>query len=351
MFLLRVVLIKGWVCSHHDGMISLRDVTSLPPSIGRSDRYTHDFISDEEDGDDEAFQSPFENYSFTAPRFSMVLGQQQQQLSFDEESESANSANSSMTSEKKAASPRIMVEPKHEKRDSGIAGLEEVKILEPKLSLLSPTDADKKFDSGGSKGVLSQGSKDDDDDDDDNTEEEGEGPVEVGAGPEEDEGGDSTENEEVIITNIDDDLSDEEPSSSGVTTPLSKFVSKPKLLHQLHMMSPPTTPTSPPTTPTRPQFEYPPLSHSTSADHAHSSSFGSRPFSSEHAQSPLSSSFTAPSTSIKHRTRRKDARMEDPSLFMVSHDLDITVSPPTPGEHVVACRTVQWPVGQDGVVQ
>jgi len=45
----------------------------------RSDRYSHEFVSDEEEGDDETFQQPFENFSSTAPRFSHLL-----ELSFEE---------------------------------------------------------------------------------------------------------------------------------------------------------------------------------------------------------------------------------------------------------------------------
>lgn len=270
----------------------------------RSDRYTHDFVSDEEDGDDDAFQSPFENFSNTAPRFSVMLGQHQ--LSFDEGSESS-SANSSMNLGKKGSLQ--IEEPKHEKRDSGIAGLEEqpdIKILdEPKLNLLSPTDIDK-FPSQDSQG--SKGEDGDVDDDDDSTENE----------------------EENVITNIDDELSDEDesnaPPTPGLATPSSELVSKLKAASsELH---PAAAPSSPPITPTRPQSDFSSLVRVT--DHTQSPS-SARPLS-EHAQCP----HRIPG--IASRFRRREARMED--LAMLSHDLDITVSPPTPGEcQYMTCRS------------
>ena len=94
----------------------------------RSDRYSHEFVSDEEEGDDEAFQQPFENFSSTAPRFSDLL-----ELSFEE---------------KEPTSPqkKIAMEIKHEKRDSGIGGIDDtVKILEgpkQKPRLLSADEAE-----------------------------------------------------------------------------------------------------------------------------------------------------------------------------------------------------------------
>ena len=90
----------------------------------RSDRYSHEFVSDEEEGDDETFQQPFENFSSTAPRFSHLL-----ELSFEE-------------GEPTSPQKKIVMEIRHEKRDSGIGGIDDtVKILEeakPKPSLLSP---------------------------------------------------------------------------------------------------------------------------------------------------------------------------------------------------------------------
>ena len=199
-------------------------------------------------------------------------------------------------------------EPKHEKRDSGIAGLEEqpvdIKILdEPKLSLLSPTDIDK-FDPS----EASQGSKGEDGDVDDDD--------------------DSTENEdENVITNIDDELSDEDesnaPPTPGLATPSSELVSKLKAVSS--ELQPSSSASSPPITPTRPQSDYSSLVRA--SDHTQSPS-SARPLS-EHAQSPhVISSKGLPG--ITSRFRRREARMED--LTMLSHDLDITVSPPTPGE-------------------
>ena len=109
--------------------------TLIHTHTARSERYSHEFVSDDDDGDDEAFQQPFENFSSTAPRFSHMMDQ----LNFDEHEQSH-----------KSTGPKIILEPKHEKRDSGIAGLEEgsssepIKILEEsnKKGLLSPTDAE-----------------------------------------------------------------------------------------------------------------------------------------------------------------------------------------------------------------
>ena len=108
----------------------------------RSDRYSHEFVSDDDEGDDEAFQSPFENFSSTAPRFSHLLDQHQ--LSFDEHEQQQQQQ------QQRNSGPKIILEPKHEKRDSGIAGLEEssssepIKILEEptKKAVLSPTDTE-----------------------------------------------------------------------------------------------------------------------------------------------------------------------------------------------------------------
>lgn len=103
-----------------------------PPHIARSDRYSHDFVSDEEDGDDAKFQQVFENFSSTAPRYSHMLDELMH-LSFDE--------NDPMVRKKLELA-------NHEKRDSGISGLEDsgsdsIKILEEnKTELLSPSDAE-----------------------------------------------------------------------------------------------------------------------------------------------------------------------------------------------------------------
>ena len=98
----------------------------------RSDRYSHDFVSDEEDGDDANFQQVFENFSSTAPRYSHMLDELMH-LSFDE--------NDPLLRKKLELA-------KHEKRDSGISGLEDsgsdaIKILEEnKTELLSPSEAE-----------------------------------------------------------------------------------------------------------------------------------------------------------------------------------------------------------------
>lgn len=324
---------------------ALSNPFSPPPYTARSDRYTHDFVSDEEDGDDEAFQSPFENFTSTAPRFSVMLGQHQ--LSFDEESESGNSSIdsvSSVTPDKKK-SPMIE-EAKHEKRDSGIAGLEEtsdIKILEEqKLTLLSPTGGDS---SGGSGKETGRDGRDKspsssmqvlkgEEEDDDDVETEGEEP---GGGGE--DSGDTTEDEDGKVTLID-EVSDDEFSkappkpvltkSSSNLAP-SKPKSKPPPLSQSCepvVVSRDQRSTSPPITPTRPQSDYSSLVRPAS-DHTHS-----RPMS-EHAQSPL---VTAPG--LATRFKRREARMEDMSQLTMDSDTSITVSPPTPGQFCV------FPVGQ-----
>ena len=120
----------------------------IPYSPARSERYSHEFVSDDDDGDDEAFQQPFENFSSTAPRFSHLMDQYQ--LSFDEHEHHHHHHHHHQQQQQKTSGPKIVLEPKHEKRDSGIAGLEEasnsepIKILEEsnKKGLLSPTDAE-----------------------------------------------------------------------------------------------------------------------------------------------------------------------------------------------------------------
>lgn len=122
-------------------------------SPARSERYSHEFVSDDDDGDDEAFQQPFENFSSTAPRFSHLMDQYQ--LIFDEHDQQQHHQHPhphpQQQQQQKTSGPKIVVEPKHEKRDSGIAGLEEasssepIKILEESnksKGLLSPTDAE-----------------------------------------------------------------------------------------------------------------------------------------------------------------------------------------------------------------
>ena len=41
--------------------------------LARSDRYSHEFMSDEEDGEPDLLEQPFENFSSTAPRMSSYL--------------------------------------------------------------------------------------------------------------------------------------------------------------------------------------------------------------------------------------------------------------------------------------
>ena len=120
-------LVYVWEANCHNGLCNTHTHTA------RSDRYTHEFVSDDEEGDDEAFQQPFENFSSTAPRFSHLLN-----TSFDENDPK-----------------KEVLQLKHEKRDSGISGIEEhlkidetIKILgEHKPEMLSPSDHEASGDS------------------------------------------------------------------------------------------------------------------------------------------------------------------------------------------------------------
>lgn len=355
-------------------------------------------MSDEEDGDDDTFQSPFENFTSTAPRFSVMLGHHQ--LSFDEES--GESGNSSMASTSSATSTLdkkrpggSLAEPKHEKRDSGVGGMEEnsgggpeIKILEgegPKLSLLGASSAAGAGDervlpaSGGKTGKSAAAEEQEqlEDDDDDTEEERGGGGTEKG-------GGDTSteEDEEVHITNID-DVSDEEEkappttvSASSTTSATGKGVpiittsaSTPPSIRatagktnasssSLSRSSRDRHTTSPPATPIRPLSDYSSLVRQ--PDHAHSAAAAasySRPLS-EHAQSSslppqAGGGGGRPTPGIASRLKRREARMERAedialisSMAHAGHDLDITVSPPTPGQDgACAC-----PVGQENSV-
>ena len=122
---------------------------SLSLSPARSERYSHEFVSDDDEGDDEAFQQPFENFSSTAPRFSHLMDQYEHDQHHHHPHHHHQHHHAQQ--QQKTSGPKIILEPKHEKRDSGIAGLEEasgsesIKILEEscnKKGLLSPTDAE-----------------------------------------------------------------------------------------------------------------------------------------------------------------------------------------------------------------
>ena len=249
-------------------------------------------------------------------------------LSFDDDSESntsrARENSPGIVDRKKSA---LIDEPKHEKRDSGIAGLEDnsdLKILEgPKPVLLSPVDAETVLRGLGDMPVVEVSDSD---------------------VKKEDEGSE-TENEDAegVITRID-ELTDEEEettkapptTSSSKTTPSPCIVKSKPLVSKPHK-PPPTslldslsrpklavsTPeqlnvTSPPTTPTQYHSRAP-------FDHSQSATFP-RPHS-EHAHSPLSSSMTAAGV----QSKRRNARVEDIAMLVSRGELDITVSPPTPG--------------------
>ena len=303
--------------------------------VARSDRYSHDFISDEEDGDDEAFQSPFENYTSTAPRFSVML--ERHQLSFEEE----NSEGSSRSPTKKGS--LALEEPKHEKRDSGIAGVEvyNVKILEDrKVKLLHPSPDPELVPTPEGQTITGGGGEEKSDSmgkelEDDDVETEGEG----AAGGD----GDSTENENGddatgIVTNIDDELSDEEkdditPPSTimlSLTVPTVSIPSarpnKPLLLSAEQPLPPPAT-----ITPSRPISDYSSLVRAVDSQSATFPRPTSDHVLTASALMAPGSSHTAPRL-VRHNSKRRHARMEDISkLSILTRDLDITVSPPTPG--------------------
>ena len=165
----------------------------LPPLLStsaRSDRYSHEFVSDEEDGgEDDSYQNQFENFNSTAPRFSHLLDELQ--TSFDENTLAHQQTHVVVA----APHHRNILEPKHEKRDSGIAGIDEttaeggggIKILEERKQpvLLSPEERSRPL----SHQVLKEGGEDseggEDGEESGDTEEEAEGLVtridEVGA--------------------------------------------------------------------------------------------------------------------------------------------------------------------------
>lgn len=104
---------------------------SIPTPAARTDRYSHDRASDEEDGPGAAeIQEEFKNFTSTVPRFSHLLDQ----LNLDDlSSPSSPSSNSSQGPQSIVS--KLILEPKHEKRDSGISGIEDggaetVKILD-----------------------------------------------------------------------------------------------------------------------------------------------------------------------------------------------------------------------------
>ncbi len=249
---------------------------------------------------------------------------EQHQLSFEEEgSESSNR-------DSKKSSPAVEA-PKHEKRDSGIAGLEVdcVKILEePKVLQESPALSENKKAS-----AVVKESKDIEDDDAETEEEELEG-----AG---DADSTDTENEDAtgIVTNIDDEISDTEdkdsitpPSTATVimTVTPAAIAGRPAYFAPT-LTEQPLPPSA--STPIRP-VDYSSLTRNNEPP---SATFP-RLTSSEHITSPIAmlppgSSHTAPRLG-RQNSKRRNARMEDiTKLSILTRDLDITVSPPTPGKN------------------
>ena len=96
----------------------------LPPLSGREDRYTHEFVSDddEEDGVDannDTLQQSFANFSQVAPRFSQMM--EELQSSLCDETDPGQHQHQQLLKGKMV--PILSGEdPKHEHRDSGISG-------------------------------------------------------------------------------------------------------------------------------------------------------------------------------------------------------------------------------------
>ena len=246
---------------------------------------------------------------------------------------SVSSATSASEGGKKGPAGVAIAEPKHEKRDSGVAGLDEasdIKILEePKLALAESDRGGEgvwcgQGEAGGGRGLA------DTPEDDDDVETEGE----VSEGRE--DGVDTTEDDEEGVITLIDEVSDSEekaPPTPSLTKASVSKTARSSLERGVvssgdqHVVS---------STPTRPHSDYSSLVRST--DHTHSPSAG-RPLS-EHAQLPSSK----PHPGIASRFRRRTARAEDVSqLTMGTHDLDITVSPPTPGKSNYVIITLVYP--------
>ena len=100
----------SWAHFLHPTVIELALSHSLSLS-GRTERYSHEFVSDEEDGDYETLEQPFENFTTTTPRMSSYLGES---LRLQLEEDSSGSGAESKKD-----------------RDSGIVESEPVTILEP----------------------------------------------------------------------------------------------------------------------------------------------------------------------------------------------------------------------------
>ena len=100
---------------------------SPPLSSGREDRYTHEFVSDddEEDGVDannDTLQQSFANFSQVGPRFAQMMEDLQSSL-YDESDPNQNHHHHQHQVLKGKMVPILSGDsPKHEHRDSGISG-------------------------------------------------------------------------------------------------------------------------------------------------------------------------------------------------------------------------------------
>ena len=118
---------------------------SLPPLLtpspscpsAREERYSHEFVSDDDDDDgadpsNDTLQQSFANFSHVAPRFSQMIEEMQSSLSDESEPNHQQLQNKMV---------HILGEgPKHEHRDSGISGEYELMCCTASIMTCAPTE-------------------------------------------------------------------------------------------------------------------------------------------------------------------------------------------------------------------
>lgn len=251
------------------------------------------------------------------------------QLSFEEENSLSSQGQSPVGTVKKGLP--VLVCPKDEKGDSVVTGSDEnVKVLDDKKLKLPSSLPDVETGKVGSKTGEADGSDSgskcvEPEDDDVETEEE----VIGGCG----DAGDSTENEDDAtgkLTCIDDDLSDKEKDADTTppSTRTSFSLSAPSTILKSALISKKPLPLGMPTSDSSLLVK--------STDHTHPSTFPRHV--AAISSSGSSSGQTAPKL-CQHGGKRMNPLVEDLSkLSLLSKDLDITVSPPTPGVCVCVCN-------------
>ncbi|CAI7990919.1 hypothetical protein GBAR_LOCUS584, partial [Geodia barretti] len=119
--------------------LALFHLPSPPPLSGRDDRYTHEFVSDddEEDGVDannDPLQQSFANFSQVAPRFCQMM--EELQSSLCDETDPSQHQHQQLLKSKMV--PILSGEgPKHEHRDSGISAGETTSVVSSQPPVLS----------------------------------------------------------------------------------------------------------------------------------------------------------------------------------------------------------------------